>query len=286
MTRQFGVAHLTLLRLTPPEIVDAAARAGYDFVGIRVAAVTDGEPTASMRPGSSMSNATRDRLDSTGVTVRDIEFLALDEHVSRDDWLRALESGAVLGASTFSVAGADPDFDRLGDTLAALVGDAMPFGILPTIEPISYQALSSLTRAATLAEAAGAGVLIDSLHLQRGGGGVAEVSTVPAHLIPLVQLCDAPQASPLVVPAPPHSSPSTSTSAQVRQAESRTFRLPPGSGELPLVELVAALPAETPLSVEVPNWLLDSSMEPWRYLELLLSATKDIARRADENRVR
>jgi hypothetical protein len=28
-----GIAHLTLLRLSPPEVVTTASEAGYDFVG-------------------------------------------------------------------------------------------------------------------------------------------------------------------------------------------------------------------------------------------------------------
>jgi hypothetical protein len=41
--REIGIAHLTLLGLTPPELVSTAAEAGYDFVGVRVVAATKGE---------------------------------------------------------------------------------------------------------------------------------------------------------------------------------------------------------------------------------------------------
>ena len=47
-----GIAHLTLLALTPPELVTVAAAAGYDFVGVRVKAVTEGEHQYPMQPGS------------------------------------------------------------------------------------------------------------------------------------------------------------------------------------------------------------------------------------------
>ena len=49
-----------------------AAEAGYDFVGIRVKAVTDGERQYPMEPGSPMSKETLRRLDDTGLTVRDV----------------------------------------------------------------------------------------------------------------------------------------------------------------------------------------------------------------------
>ena len=57
-TVPIGIAHLTLLRLAPPELVTVAAAAGYDFVGIRVKAVTDGERQYPMEPGSPMSKET------------------------------------------------------------------------------------------------------------------------------------------------------------------------------------------------------------------------------------
>ena len=53
-----GIAHLTLLALSPPELVSTAAEAGYDFVGVRVKAVTEGEHQYPMAPGSPMSRET------------------------------------------------------------------------------------------------------------------------------------------------------------------------------------------------------------------------------------
>ena len=108
-----GIAHLTLLALAPPELVTTAAEAGYDFVGIRVKAVTAGEHQYPMAPGSPMSRETLLRLSDTGLTVRDVEFLQLRPDTDRDDWMPALEAGAALGASTFSVVGVDPDRARL-----------------------------------------------------------------------------------------------------------------------------------------------------------------------------
>src|SRR5919112_3944346 len=72
MTPPIGIAHLTLLRLTPPELVAVAAEAGYDFVGIRVKAVTAGERRYAMEPGSPLSRETVARLPGTGLEVGEI----------------------------------------------------------------------------------------------------------------------------------------------------------------------------------------------------------------------
>jgi sugar phosphate isomerase/epimerase len=82
-------------------------------------------------------------------------------------------------------------------------------------------------------------VLIDALHLQRSGGTPADVAALPRRLLPYVQLCD----GPFDPVRPPE---------EVALTEARTGRLFPGDGELPLPDLVAALPSGTDLGVEAP----------------------------------
>jgi sugar phosphate isomerase/epimerase len=268
-----GVAHLTLLRLSPPELVSTAADAGYDFVGIRVRAVTATEEPWPMRPGSSMSKETLRRLADTGLVVRDVEFLPLDADTTADDWLPVLEAGAALGATTLSVTGADPDRGRLIDTLARLTGEAAPFGIRPTLEPISYQPLRGLPDAAAVATAAGAAVLVDPLHLQRGGGTVDEVRALAPELVPIVQLCDGPATAPERLDLPPELVASGAADGPLLQTEARFLRRLPGEGELPLTALLAAVPPGTPVSVEVPHAWLQRSMTPLEFATAVRRAT-------------
>lgn len=249
MSTPIGIAHLTLLALTPPELVTVAAQAGYDFVGIRVKAVTPTERRYAMEPGSPLSRETVARLRDTGVAVRDIEFLPLGPDTGPADWLPALEAGAALGAGTFSVVGVDEDRARLTDTLARLVADAAPYGIRPTLEPISYQPVSRVGEAAAIARAAGSAVLLDALHIQRGASDLAEVRALDADLVPLVQLCDGPLVLPPVLDLPP----GTPAEGSARHVESRVQREVVGEGEFPLAALLGAVPAGTPVSVEVPH---------------------------------
>ena len=41
---EFSLAHLTVLSLSPPEMVSVAARTGYDAIGLRLIAVTADSP--------------------------------------------------------------------------------------------------------------------------------------------------------------------------------------------------------------------------------------------------
>jgi sugar phosphate isomerase/epimerase len=274
MTTPIGIAHLTLLRLTPPELVTTAAEAGYDFVGVRVKAVTAGEHQYPMQPGSPMSRETLRRLDDTGLQVRDVEFLTLRPDTGPDDWLPALEAGAALGARTLSAVGVDPDRGRLTDTLARLTADAAAHGILPTLEPISYQPVSRVADAAAIARAAGAAVLLDALHVQRGGSGLDEVRALEPSLVPCVQLCDGPLAVPASLPLPVELPLGMTADGSVLQVEARVQRQVVGDGEFPLAALLAAVPPGTPLSVEVPHATLQARLTAAEFAALNLRAVR------------
>ena len=215
-----------------------------------------------MAPGSPMSRETLLRLSDTGLTVRDVEFLQLRPDTGPDDWMPALEAGAALGASTFSVVGVDPDRARLTATLARLTADAAPYGIRPTLEPISYQPVSRVADAAAVARAAGAAVLLDALHIQRGGSSIDDVRALEPSLVPCLQICDGPLATPESLELPAQLPLGMTADGSVLQVEARALREVPGEGEFPLTELLAAVPPDTPISVEVPNATLTARLSP------------------------
>ncbi|MEL4503518.1 sugar phosphate isomerase/epimerase [Luteococcus sp. H138] len=258
-----GLAPLSLLGAHPADLVETAAAAGYDFVGIRVAPVTATEKFTDLTPGSPDARRTLDALRATGLRVRDVEFLVLDGTLTRETWLPALEAGANLGASTFTVAASDTDQQRLLHTLQAFTDNARPFGITPTLEAISYQAVSTLPQAAELARAAGCWVLPDALHFQRAQGTVADARTA-ADLSPLVQICDARAAAPEDLAGRLH--------------ESRAERLVPGDGDVDFTAFLSAFPATAPISVEVPNPLREE-LGDGPFARRLLQAAREVLAR-------
>jgi sugar phosphate isomerase/epimerase len=241
--RLVGLAQLSLLNTAPPELVGVAAQAGFDFIGVRVHPVTRTERPYNLQPGSPMLRDTLSRMRDTGVTVRDIEFLLLDGSDQRDAWLRMMEAGHALGASTLTVAGADPDTARLVHTLARMTEDGRGFGIAPTLEAISYQPVASIAQAADIARQAGCRIVVDTLHFNRyngpGAGRQWEELRANTDLVPLLQLCDGPEARP--------------GSREELVTESRSERGVPGEGEFGLAAAVAALPVSLPVSAEAPS---------------------------------
>lgn len=241
--RPVGLAQLSLLNTAPPDLVGIAAQAGFDFIGVRVRPVTPTERPYDLQPGSPMLKETLARMQDTGVTVRDIEFLLLDGSDQRDAWLRMMEAGQALGASSITVAGGDPDGGRLLDTLSSMTEDGRDFGIIPTLEAISYQPVASIAQAADLAGRAGCNIVVDTLHFNRfvGAGADGQWDALRAHvaLVPLLQLCDGPRERP--------------ASRDALITESRSEREVPGEGEFGLAEVVAALPDGLPVSAETPS---------------------------------
>ena len=241
--RPLGLAQLSLLNTAPPELVVIAAEAGFDFIGVRVRPVTPGERPYDLQPGSPMLRETLARMQDTGVTVRDIEFLLMDGSNQRDAWLRMMEAGQALGASSITVAAADTDSVRLTHNLGQMAEDGRPFGIIPTLEPISYQAVASIAQAAEIARQTGCKIVVDTLHFNRlkgaGDAGQWDQLSANAALVPLVQLCDGPAQRP--------------SSREGLVIESRSEREVPGEGAFDLAAVVAALPAGLPMSAETPS---------------------------------
>lgn len=257
-----GLAHVTLLSVTPPDLVSTAAEAGYDFVGIRVQTAKPREQPYPMKPGSQMSRETLRRLDDTGLKVYDVESVVLGPSAGPDDWRPALEAGAVLGARTISVAGIDPDRRRLTHALAALTADAKAVGIRPALEPISYHPVSTVTGAAELlAQVPGTAILLDALHIQRSGSTIDDVRALDPALLSCLQLCDGPLRAPNHLDLPY----GMIAKGSMPQVEARVQRQLVGDGELPLADLLSATPEGTPLSVEVPHAKLQAKLTPLKF---------------------
>lgn len=259
--RQLGLAQLSLLDVPPPQLVDTASLAGFDFVGVRVRPVTAAERPYNMQPGSPLLAETRRRMADTGIRVVDIEFLLLDGTVGRDAWMPMFEAGAALGAEYLTVAASDPDSGRLAATLAQLVQDGKDHGIVPSLEPISYQQVRSLPGAAALAGESGCKVLLDALHYARFGGTLEEVRSI-AGRIPMLQLCDGPATQP--------------GDREALIVESRSGRRVPGEGDFPLVDLIRTVDPALPISVEVAAGVLARQLGPVGFARRLKAATDHI----------
>jgi sugar phosphate isomerase/epimerase len=236
-----GLAHFTVLEVPPLELISLAARIGYASVGLRLHPAFPGAPYYTIPAESSAMREMKERMHGEGVSVYDIEFVIIDPDFAAERLRAMLESAGELGATRLSVCGDDPDRGRLEANFAELCDLAGGFGMGVDLECMAWRQVSSFPEAVRVVEAAGrpnGGALVDALHLSRTGGSPGDLQAVPPHRICSAQLCDAPATRP------------GSTEAIIEEARSKRF--PPGHGDLPLRELLAALPDDVCLSVEVP----------------------------------
>lgn len=259
----YSLAHLTALNLSPPELVDAAASAGYRYVGLRLTRVTPDEPHYPLATDPALLRETKARLAATGVQVLDIELARLSPRDNPRDFLRILEAGAELGARHVITQLPDPDRDRKTEHFARLCDLAEPLGLTIDLEFPSWTETPDLTEATRVLRAANrpnAGILIDLLHFARSGSSLAELGQLPPDWFHFAHVCDAPAEVP------------TTTDELIHTA--RFERLLPGEGGIDVPGILAALPPGIPYALEIPHAARTAQVGAKEYARLAINGAR------------
>jgi sugar phosphate isomerase/epimerase len=267
--RIFSLASLTVLELSPPEMVEVAARAGYSHVGLRLVPATLEEHHFALVGDSQLRRQTLARLRDTGIKVLDVEILRLKPQTVVADLERILAVGAEFGASELLVAGNDPDEQRLTEHFAELCDLAARYGLHPHLEFMPWTDARNLQQAARIVENAGrenGGVLVDAFHFDRSGSRLEELAKVAPSRLRYAQLCDV-------------AGPRPADMAEIlRQA--RNERRFPGDGDCDLQGLLRGLPADIPLSLEIPTvQLLEQGVSGLDRAQMALDKTMELLAR-------
>jgi sugar phosphate isomerase/epimerase len=255
---------LTLGNVTPQELICSASKAGFNLVSLWLQA-------PSLYPAQILrADAIEEALallNDTGVRVHALEAFDLVSPKSVSHYRPALELGARLGARTIlAIHRTNPDRMEVVDALSCLVELAAQIGLKVNLEPIAM----GYTR--TLAEAYGlirdsqtdTGIIYDTWHFVRSGGGLADLTPAIRELIRHVQICDGAADSPV----------------EDWPMEAATERLYPGEGAFPLLDLLADIPRDIPWAIETPSLRRarggilpeTQAVDAYRALERLLTA--------------
>lgn len=246
----FSLAHLTVLGLSPPEMIRVAARTGYDMVGLRLIRVTDSTPGYPLMDDPEMLRETKAALAEAAITVNDIEFVKITPEIDVAGLASFLAAGAELGARHVITAPYDPDLGRLADRLGAITELAASFGIRAVMEFFPWTVVPDLATAVAIVEAAGAetGVLVDTLHFSRSGSRTDDLDRLLVSRLPFVHVCDAP-----VLP---------SYSTEELLHAGRAERLPPGEGAIDIIGILRHMPPGIPVALEVPMTAMTAAEGP------------------------
>ena len=261
MTRRISLAHLTAIDLPPPRLIDAAARAGFNAVGLRLIRVTDTSPGYPLMTDARAMRETQAALRDTGLAVSDIEFVRIEPDTDVPALSGFLDAGAALGAREVICAPYDPDLSRLADTLARVSERARDRGLGVSLEFFPRTLVPDLAAAVRVVTRAGPdmGILVDALHFDRSASRVADLRALPRHRLRLAHLCDAPRRARY----------STEDLLHTARAE----RLLPGRGEIDLGSFLAALPGDVALGLEVPMAAMAVAEGPDAVLRQVIAAT-------------
>jgi sugar phosphate isomerase/epimerase len=236
-----GLAHLSALDLPPPQFIRAAAKAGFESVGLRFVAVNDVTPGYPLMSDAKMFRETKSALAETGLRVNDVEFLKFEPTTDPGSFEALINTAAELGAKSIITAPYDEDLSRLGDNLGEFADLTASKGVQTVLEFFPWTVIDDLASCWKLVQNSSEhlGILVDSLHFNRSNSSIELLKTIPAERLPFAQLCDAPVQE-------------SYTFDELIYA-GRDERLAPGLGEIPLKEIVEALPKCTPISLEVPQ---------------------------------
>ena len=250
MGHEFSLAHLTILQCSPPEMVTIASKTGYQYVSLRMTAVTTNEKIYPLINDRNLMKETKRCLAGTGIGVHDIELARLDPATEPEAFLSFLEAGGELGARAVIAQLPDPEKGRAIERFARLCDLARPFGLTVDLEFLPWTDNRDLNTAAAIIAAAdrpNAGLLVDTLHFNRSRSRLEDLRNLPREWFHFIHLCDAPKEIP------------TTTEEIINTA--RAGRFFPGEGGINLLEILDCMPA-VPYSLEIPNEALMKELGP------------------------
>jgi len=242
VNHEFSLAHLTVLGCAPPEMTYIAARAGYEYVSMRLMPLgLPQEPDYGLARNRTLLQQTKSALATTGVKLHDVELVRIGDGSDLKRHEPTFEIAAELGARAVLTSIWTADRAVAVDAFTQLCDLARPYGLTVDLEYVPIARVRNLADALDVIQSAkrdNVGVVIDAHHFHRAGDSPQQLDRVPRAWFHFAQICDAPAE----IPADPQE--------MVRII--REARLDVGTGGIDVASIVAHLPRVV-LSIEQPN---------------------------------
>jgi sugar phosphate isomerase/epimerase len=258
--------------MPPVAFVELAHELGCRYVSTGLQPMDynpDGHPRWSLRDAALRRELVA-AMDDLGVSVSLGEgFLVQPGADARETCVAGLEAMAELGVKRINSVSFEPDFQRNVEQYGRLAETAAGFGIETLLEFVPIFAVADLPMAHAIVRQVGRAdcrLMIDTMHVGRTGATAADLRAIDPALIGYVQLCDAP----LRPEIPDY------------LEEAMYQRRVPGEGELPLLDMLAALPRDRVVGLETPlRSEAEAGVAPRERLGRCLAAARDLMARLD-----
>ena len=267
-----GIEFISVLGQPPVDYVHTAADLGIRHIGMAPAPIVTVEglyPSWSLVEDVGLRRSFKAALAERGVSVSVGEGFLIMPGMDVQEFAAQVDAMAEIGAPVLNVIGVNPDPSGAADQLGDFAELAEARGLRTTIEFVPGTPFGDLASAVDIVRRVGRSdfaVLVDAMHLYRTGSTAADLAALDPALIGYVQICDVPWTSDLDY-----------------ADEARFERRAPGDGELPLKEMIAALPIDIHLGLEVPmRAKADAGIGPVERLRPAIEAMRDLVREVAE----
>lgn len=264
MKQEFSLVYLTVPDCAPPEMIELAARAGYDAVSLRTIAMgLPNEPDFGLARNKDLYRQTKTALAATGLKINDIENARIYDGIDIKRYLPEMEIAAELGVKHILTNIWTSDRNFVIEKFAELCELAQTVGMSVNIEFVTWASVTNMKEALGIirdAKSENAGIVLDTLHFHRSRCLLEDLATVPPEFFRFVHLCDAPSEIPTTVDELIHTG--------------REERLYLGEGGIDIAAIVGRLP-EVVYGIEVPNRKLAKEIGNEEHVKRSLETAKN-----------
>ncbi len=241
--RELGIECLTVFGLPPVEFITLAADVGCQHISTGLIPFfynPHGYPAWSLREDAALRREMLAVMCDRGVSISLGEGFAIRAGMDVADRADDLAIFCELGVTRINTVAFDPDLNRNIDQIGKLAEMADAAGVELTLEAPPMSPIGNFkTALSTLQKIAmpNLKLMIDTMHFMRSGSSIDDLARADAKFLGYVQISDVP-----LVPTNPS-----------YQDEAMYERLPPGEGELPLLDILKVLPRDLVFALEIPN---------------------------------
>jgi sugar phosphate isomerase/epimerase len=269
--RELGIEFISVFGLPPVDFVHLAADLGCRYISTALTGrplESLGYPTFSLKDDVRLRRDLLTAMNDRGVSISLGEGMVIFPESDVSQLAADLDIMAELGIAAINTLSFEKDRSRTFDQLATLTQMAAARSVATSIEMapgLTFGDLSAVRAAIDHVGSPGLRVTVDTMHWGRLGYGAAELRELGAQRIGYLQLSD--------------------TTWQPRMTsylkEAMYERVAPGDGELPLAEMLEAVPADVVVGLEIPmRALAESGVGPMDRLRPCVAAARELLHRA------
>jgi sugar phosphate isomerase/epimerase len=270
---RLGIELISVFGLPPVDFVKLAADLGCAHISLGLSQINinpHGYPAYSLLDDAPLRRELIAALHDHGIAISLGEGLTARADADIRDRAPELDIMAELGIKRVNAVSLDPDLARSFDKFAVLAEMAASRGMETVTEFAPGLTVADLPTAIAAIRHVGRPdfrLVIDTMHFSRSGSHPADLAALDPDMIGYVQLSDAPL------------TPRFDSYMQ----EAMTERMVPGTGELPLRAILAAVPRDRVVALEVP--LLSQAMAgigPCERLRPCIDAARSLLAELDQ----